>query len=551
MNVLIVVPRYAGPGKFYNWPIGLASIYAFLKRNGFLVSCLNLCHETVDDTGTSLKNAFKRQTIDVVCTGGMAMHSKKIEDIFTNAKLIRPEVITVAGGPIVTADPEMALRHLPIDFGVIGEGEYAMVELLEALRNGSSPDSVKGLAFIRNKGEFVFTGARKEISDLDSLPMPEYEDFGFKQWMTTIKYAKQMTILENIRDVRYAEMIGSRSCPFSCTFCYHPLGKVYRKRSIEHIFKEIDFLVNTYGVNVIAFGDELFSANNEQMLQFAERIRPYNLKYLVQLRVNNIQQEVLEKLVESGAMYATFGIESMSDRVLKSMKKQTTRSEIINALALARKARLYCSGNIILGDPADTLETITESISWVQENPSYNISLGFVVAVPDAPIYRYALEQGIIKDKWAHVRNNLPLVNLTKISNWKYYNLLLKVQYWNFMHSNNTAGVLVSSKKLEEQFEGKHFYMLEMRCPFCGCEQKLKTFMGYSTPNVLIVCVKCFASFKISQNNAFYDDYSLFSTARYLFFKMANVILLRFSFGRTYLGVLRDLAKRCSRGMSW
>lgn len=541
MNVLIVVPRYAKQGQYYNWPIGLASIYAFLKREGVSVSCLNLCHEPDNDTRASLERAFARNPFDIVCSGGMSFDWKKVEDIFSNAKLVRPDVITVAGGTMVTADPELVLRHMSIDFGVSGEGEYTLMELLETLKNGRSPDTVKGLAFIRKNGDFVFNGAREVIKDLDQLPMPEYEDFGFREWTGTMKYSGHMTMLESFDEVRYAEVIGSRSCPFSCTFCFSALGKPYRKRSLDHVFREIDYLYKNFGVNVFYFVDQLFSASNEHILKFAERIRPYNVKYFVQLRVNNVQQDVLEKIVESGLAYATFGIESMSDTVLKSMKKKITKAEAIKALETARRAGLYCSGSIILGDPADTIETINESMSWWRKNPVYNIALLFIVAAPNSEVYRYGLEKGIIKDKWEHVKNHYPLVNLTKLSNRYYYNLLLKVTFWNFMHSNIVAGTLLNSKKLKETYKGRHFYLLETRCPFCGSEQKYKKFIGLNYPNLPIICLKCFASFKIPQKEAFFDDYSYLSMIKLFFFKMGNVFLMRFAFGRSILGKLRDL----------
>jgi len=545
MNVLIIVPRYAKQGEFYNWPIGLTSIYAFLKREGVSVSVLNLCHEPHDDTLESLKKAYALKPFNVVGTGGLAMSWKLCDDIFTSAKRFLPEVITIAGGALVTADPELAIRNLPIDFGVSGEGEYTIVELLKALKNGNSPDSIKGLTFIRKNGEFVFTGPRKEISDLDSLPIPEYEDFGFREWMTIAQYSGRLPIpIEPDDEVRFAEVLGSRSCPFSCTFCFHPLGKIYRKRSIDHVFKEIDHLTNTYGINMVSFNDELFAAKNEQILEFAERIRPYNIKYLSQLRVNDVRQEVLEKMVKSGCVFSAFGVESVCDPVLKSMKKKITRAEIVSAFAIARKTRLFCSGNIILGDPADTMETMNESISWLRENQTYNLGLNFIVAVPDAPIYRLALARGKIRNKLEHVKNYFPIVNLTKLSAWKFYNLLLKVQFWNLFNSNNTAGVLIGSKKFEEQHQGKNFYLLEMRCPFCNGEQKRKLPLTDHRPNVLVICAHCFAPFKISQKEAFYDDFSLFSTTKLIFAKMVNVFLMRFSFARTYIGILRDFYNR-------
>jgi radical SAM superfamily enzyme YgiQ (UPF0313 family) len=536
---MFVIPRFAAPGQFYNYPTGLAYVYAFLKRHGVSVSCLNLCHES-QNTHVLLKREFEKQRVDIICTGGMSTHWGLIEDILVNAKRIDRNVITVLGGPIVTADPELAMANLPVDYGVIGEGEYTIFELLEMIKLQAYPGTVKGLAFKSNDGQLVLTEKREEIKNLDSLPIPEREDFGFWNMMGTLKYAQQIPILESLR---YAEIIGSRSCPFSCTFCYHPLGKKYRQRSLDHIFTEIDYLHRTFGVNVIAFNDELLSQDQARMLALAERIKPYNIKWTAQFKVTNVQREVMEELVASGLILARFGIESMNDEVLKSMEKHTSRADIMNALEICRQVKLACAGNIILGDSVDTIETVNESIAWRKKNPAYHIDLGFILAVPDAPIYRLALERGPIKNKLAHVRN-LPLINLSKMSDRQYYALVLKVCWWNLMCTYMTPGTLIATRRLDERFGDKHFYELKLRCPFCGNEQVYKKLMILPVPNMVNICFCCFADFKIPQKQAFPGDYSSVATFRYMLIKLAEAYMMRFSFFRNYSHVLKKILKK-------
>jgi radical SAM superfamily enzyme YgiQ (UPF0313 family) len=485
----------------------------------------------------------KGLAVGMVCTGSMSMYWGEIEDILVSAKRISRDLITVVGGPIVTADPELAITHLPIDYGVIGEGEYTLIELLEALERQNQPDAVKGLAFKRPDGQLVITEKREEIMDLDALPIPEYQDFGFREAMGYFKYAQQFLIMETFSEVRFAEIIGSRSCPFSCTFCYHPLGKKYRQRSLDHIFAEIDYLHRTFGVNVIAFNDELLSLDETRLLALAKRIEPYNIKWIALFRVNTVRREVMEELVAAGLILAGFGIESMSDDVLKSMKKHITKAEIVNALEVCRQVRLECTGNIILGDPAETTETVNESITWWKNNPVHHVSMGFIRAVPDAPLYRDALKKGLIKDKLAHVRN-LPLVNMSKLSDRQYYNLVLKVCWWNVMRTYTTPGTLIGTHRLDESFGGKHFYALHLRCPFCGSEQTQKKFMASPAPNMMVCCSNCFAYFKIRQRQAFPGDYSLLATTRDTLIKLAEAYTMRFPFVRNYRHVLKKMIKK-------
>ena len=373
--------------------------------------------------------------------------------------------------------------------------------------------------------------------------MPEYQDFGFREAMGYFKHAQQLSILETFSEVRFAEIIGSRSCPFSCTFCYHPLGKKYRQRSLDHIFAEIDYLHRTFGVNVIAFNDELLSIDETRLLALAERIKPYNINWIASFRVNTVRRELMEKLVAAGLILAGFGIESMSDDILKSMKKHITKAEIVNALEVCRQVRLECTGNIILGDPAETTATVNESITWWKNNPVHHVSLGFIRAVPDAPVYRFALEKGLIKNKLAHARN-LPLVNMSKMSNRQYYALVLKVCWWNIMRTYTTPGRLIGTRRLDECYGDKHFHELHLRCPFCGSEQIHKKYMASPAPNLMVRCLNCCAYFKISQKLAFPGECSLVATSRDILFKLAEVYTMRFSLIRNYKHVFKKLLKK-------
>lgn len=541
-HVMFVIPRFAAPGQFYRYPLGLAYVYAFLKRHGISISCLNLCHES-QNTRVLIKRELAKRHVDMICTGGMTMSWELINDILLSTKRINKDVITVVGGPIVTSDPELALRHLSMDYAVIGEGEYTLTELIEAIESGNHPNTVKGLAFRSADGRLIFTEKREEIKDLDTLPIPEYKDFGFQDMMGTVKYAPRMiTSLEAFDEVRYAEIIGSRSCPFSCTFCYHPLGKKYRQRSLAHVFAEIDYLHKTFGINVISFDDELISVDNGRMLALAKFIKPYNIKWTASFRVTNVHRKIMEELVSSGLMLACLGIESMNNEVLKSMEKHITRAEIINALKICRQVKLECIGNIILGDPADTVATINESISWWKENPAYHIPLGFIYAIPDAPIYRLAIKKRIIKNKLTHVKN-LPLVNLTKMSNRQYYNLVLKVRWWDLMNTYITLGKLIATRRLNERFGNKYFYELRMRCPFCNSEQVHKKFMAIVAPNMVVSCLHCFAWFKISQKQAFPGEYSSVVTVLYMSVRLIWAYTMRFYLVRNHYHVFKKMLR--------
>jgi len=508
MNLLIVVPRFSNKGGYYFFPFGLAYLSSYLKLKGFHVFCLNLCHyEEKYPTITLLKDAISENKIEAVLTGGMSGNWDIIEDVISTTKKINSKIFTILGGAIVTSDPVLAMENMKIDYGVFGEGEITIAELMSALSNNKEVKNIDGIIYRKN-GQLVRNKERAPILNLDLLPFPDYESFGYGEWLKMVQYSEVNPFLENFDDIRCATIIGSRSCPYSCTFCYHPLGKIYRQRSLDNIFLEIDYLVKKYKVNFISFSDELFSANTERINQFADRIKKYNLYWDAVFRVNNITRELVKKLKESNLVCMGYGVESLSDKILKSMKKMITRNDIENAFKITSEAGILAVGIIILGDPEETVETINESINWWKAHPQYSIGVKFIKAIPDSADYQYALKNSIITDKLKHIRHNFPIVNLTKIPDKKFFKLVKKITKCARSSRYTVAGTLINSQKLNEKYQNCNFYYLDLECPFCHKIEKYKKIVRAINIYSTFTCKNCRLIFKIKQKKAFYDDYS-------------------------------------------
>jgi len=282
MTFLITVPRFVPQGKYYVFPLGLAYISSYLKSKEYKVVCLNLNHysEPIEEV---LAECIKVHGIDVLCTGGMSTNWKQIEEVVSRSKQIKPDIINVVGGPIMTSEPGLAMANMPIDYGVIGEGEITMAELAHALCKDAITDRIDGIIFYDNNRKLVTTRARDPILDLDSIPMPDYEGLDFAKLLPLMdQYQFSIEYFYSGPPTKVIEIIASRSCPFQCTFCYHPLGQKYRQRSLVNVFYEIDYLVKTFNINIIILDDELFSANVERTIEFANRIKSYGIGWIAQ-----------------------------------------------------------------------------------------------------------------------------------------------------------------------------------------------------------------------------------------------------------------------------
>src|ERR1041385_7720529 len=86
------------------------------------------------------------------------------------------EVVTVVGGPHVSAVPQRTLQALPaLDYGIIGEGEIAFFELLDRLRDGKDVADSPGLVYRRADGTVAANARSPYIEDLDALPLPAWD----------------------------------------------------------------------------------------------------------------------------------------------------------------------------------------------------------------------------------------------------------------------------------------------------------------------------------------------------------------------------------------
>jgi hypothetical protein len=224
-------------------------------------------------------------------------------------------------------------------------------------------------------------------------------------------------------DYRVAYVIASRSCPYRCTFCFHPSGKKYRRRSLDNVFGEIDMLINRYGARSIAISDELFSIDRDRILEFCDRIDAYKTPWSVSLRVPDVDRPLLDTMKRTGCTEISYGIESADDRILKSMRKKISVRQIERALDLTFDAGIEVQGGIIFGDAAETADTVAKTLRWYDDHLHFNLNLNMIEVFPGTPLYHQACASGVITDKVDFLRDGCPLINVSKLSDGEYQQL--------------------------------------------------------------------------------------------------------------------------------
>ncbi len=430
--------------EFY-MPLGLPYINGAMRSKGFDVEAINL--QYVDgDIMEALAKAITERKVDAVICGGLTTQFDLIKEVFDTAKAVNPQIITIGGGGGFSSEPIVFSELTGADYAVIGEGEITNCELAYALDHGEDPEGILGLVIKKDNG-YIYTGERKYIKDLDTVAFPSYEGLEMDTYLESQRVdGWYHTWAAFSDDPRIMPMCLARSCPFSCKFCYHPIGKGYRSRSLDNFFEELDLWVERYRINAIVLIDECFSIRPERVIEFCKRIKPYNLSWSCQMRVETYSADLLKAMADSGCTSACFGVESMSQKVLDDMNKKTNVKQLQEALEIS-----YCCGggataNIIFGSEAEDVDSISQTMAWREENEKFHIAnFDMVGTYPGSGYYNDALERGIITDKKKFITEGCPFINITHMPD-EWYKILTVYTYLKDLEVKNRGKIISVSE---------------------------------------------------------------------------------------------------------
>jgi radical SAM superfamily enzyme YgiQ (UPF0313 family) len=475
MKILLIIPRYNLTNEVsyqYAFPLGLAYISSTMKKAGHDVDCLNTNH-LAGTVQTLIKEQLDKKQYDVVATGHTGIGLAVVEKIVHAAREHHSNPKIIVGGCLITSEKELMLDALSPDVEVISEGEDTIVELLDALEKKKSLHNIDGIGF-KEKGKRIFTKPRQPIMNLDSISLPDFESFGFREYLDNMS---SENLYGEFDYPRTYPLLASRGCPYQCTFCYHSIGSRYRQRSIDNVMNELQVAFDKWKINSIDIYDDLFSYDKERLLEFCKRLKekiqnlPWAVKWTCQLSVRGIDKNLLQTLKDSGCNIISFGFESYNQKVLNSMRKPITPALIDHAIKLCREVGIGIQGNFIFGDVAETKETATETLNYIKEHGKGQILIGFIQPYPGSAIYKRCLEKGIIKDKLEFIRNHI------SHTNWLNMTEEMTDDEINWLKKEITkTRIKYAHYEIPDTVEkiSKKRYNLHKKCPFCGEEQVYK-----------------------------------------------------------------------------
>lgn len=381
-------------------PLNLCTLATQLEDAGYEVRVFDFAAplSTVDGYFREIAD-FGPGMIGMAC---FTPHIATFHGVSSGLRKAAPKAAMVIGGYHPTIRPQESLRLMPqFDYAMQGECDYAVCALAGMLEGKNRSQDVPGLVY--REGDAIRMNPRDTVPDLNKLPVPRRSFLDRYHRRGMYGYITMGTGLDM--------MITSRGCPYRCSFCFKVETK-YRFRNVESVMAEFD-LLRRRGVRHVHIMDDAFTANKKRCHAIADELirGKYDFWMKVRSRVNSVDEELLRKLKRCGVRQIVYGIESGSQRVLDSMDKHSTVEMNERAIDLTNRAGLFCAGDIMIGMPGETPETIGETIAFLRRNQVIISHVPYLYPLPGTRVYDAAREDGSLQGDWS-LDGHVPWIKL-------------------------------------------------------------------------------------------------------------------------------------------
>ena len=408
MRILFINPNLR-PGNATRYlPVGLAHVMTVVKQAGHDFDLLDIGLYDYDDT--QVEEFLASHRYDVVLTGSIVTHYAWMKWLTRAIRRHQPEATIVVGNSVGGSIPKVFLTNSKADVVVIGEGEYATLDILECLDRGSDLGRVSGIAFRGQSGRVIRTALRP-AADIDGIPRPDWSLFDADTYFA-ITDAPSAFGVDGGPNATWRTMPVStaRGCVFSCTFCHIVYQHdPYRHRKTEAIVEEIGHAIETYDANYINFWDDLTFYKLSQAEKFVDELLEsgHRFSWSAAVRTDLFgnpripyakRLEVAHKFEQTGCVALGYSLESGNQQILEMMQKRVRADWFAEQVAILREAGITSNTSVVFGYPIETRDTIRETFAMCERVGVYP-SVGFLLPLPDTGMYTYALEHGHITDE--------------------------------------------------------------------------------------------------------------------------------------------------------
>jgi hypothetical protein len=284
-------------------------------------------------------------------------------------KQLKPGIKIIGGGPEVTRIKRVfsgqRLWSAPITIDIFkafdvlieGEGEQTLTEWLSKQKQQLKQPDTKGLMF-EQQGKVTINKPRPLLSDLEPVNIPDFSDFLLDEY--------QVPVLP---------VVTSRGCVNHCSFCADsPLWKTYRTVSAEKTVEALEVLAGKHQINNFEIVDSVFNGSIKRLEMICDRIidRSLDIRWSAKACLNRAMDiALLNKMKKSGCQSLSYGLESGSETVLKSMRKNIDLKQAQRIIKQTKQAGIQANCFFIIGYPTETEQDFQKTLDFISRNAKY------------------------------------------------------------------------------------------------------------------------------------------------------------------------------------
>jgi anaerobic magnesium-protoporphyrin IX monomethyl ester cyclase len=412
---------------------GLRTLSSCLRKAGHSTRLVFMVPREPENAANKFRVAYTEgllaQVRDLVAGSdliGFSLMSNQFVQAVTVTQYLKTNGIAcpiIWGGVQPTVEPEECLGFA--DAVCRGEGEEALVELVGRMGVNQPYLDTRNMWFNTPDGT-ARNPLRPLIRDLDEVPFPDYSCIHhfvvLEDSLEVLTKEKFLTFQgERFRgdgtSIPYMCMT-SRGCPYSCTYCgnaayrdLYPGQKLLRWRSDRNIVNELQTIRRDLApLSYVYMVDDNFTARSKDKLKtFCDLYKKeIGIPFYAQVSPLTISEEKMDMLFDAGCSHITMGVETASSRVAGMYDRTKEHAVLHSAIALVENYRPRMSPpptyQFIIDNPYETVYEMCETLRLAASfprpwhNPIYSLML-----FPGVPLYRKALEEGIITDKYDQI----------------------------------------------------------------------------------------------------------------------------------------------------
>ena len=378
MNVLLTAIN----AKYIHSNLAVYSLQAYAREHGQYAL---IAEFTINHRVEEILNELYMRKPDVLCFSCYIWNIEYVKELSAEFHKLCPQTPIWLGGPEVSFETETFLKENPSVTGIIiGEGEEAFYRLCAYYDREGFMEEIDGIAWRRENGEICIQ-PQKKLLPLDEIPFC-YQD------------------LERFENrIIYYE--SGRGCPFSCTYCLSSVDKQLRLRSLELVYRELQYFLDQRAAQV-KFVDRTFNCDHEHAMGIWKYIKDHdngvtNFHFEISADLLNEQELKLLSQMRPGLVQFEIGVQTTNFETLREIRRSMSIGRLEDAVLQIHKGRnIHQHLDLIAGLPYENYDSFQKSFDEVYALKPQQLQLGFLKVLKGSFLYENAEEYRLVyRDK--------------------------------------------------------------------------------------------------------------------------------------------------------